>query len=585
MRPWSTSRGSGATTVVNHRDRPGEQPLHDRRRHVVGRRRGGSGGPLRRRRRRQPERRVRRRGPDRRVLAGGVLHRARPVAAGSLRGDRHALQLRAVARPEDLLPVERRGPREAPADRREPRERAQLPVVRPHRRAHGVVRLHRHVALEQHGARHPGRVRHDAGQHRQVPAEPQHDRQRDPQDPRRQEQHHLDRAQPRRRGGRAGPTTSSSTARSSRRPTGPRTSRSSRASRRPNFLGTTSSTPHDKNFHLWVGGADKRRHRVRQQQQHRAAYPFHLLGRAPRTSARASRSTASGTGTSTTAAAGRSGSRAAPARSVDRRRTRSCAATCFRCSSTTRSGTRPRATSSGVSTRTCTRSRRPSTTPCVVVDLQFQQENGSRFVIDDFQSEPDPLVASSGATVSVTTQVWETGLYDDPDSNFIHSGDEPFNGFTYSRPSDFESGAVLGFDSDASVVYDIEDGDENWSGFAWLSFRACQVTRHPTTEAELADTVFEVRLVDGDGDSSTIGIEAFEGGIEEPYQRTGCGGRSAGLGQRVRDRPDPAGRVHRRQPRAGPGRRGSARVPVRLLPRDRDGPPGTGRHRRRERLT
>jgi len=39
----------------------------------------------------------------------------------------------------------------------------------------------------------------------------------------------------------------------------------------------------------------------------------------------------------------------------------------------------------------------------------------------------------------------------------------------------------------------------------------------------LGDLTFDVRLRDSQGGSSTINIGAYGGGIEEPYQRTGCG--------------------------------------------------------------
>jgi hypothetical protein len=60
-------------------------------------------------------------------------------------------------------------------------------------------------------------------------------------------------------------------------------------------------------------------------------------------------------------------------------------------------------------------------------------------------------------------------------------------------------------------------------GFAYVSFRTAQVTRHPYTTAELGDTTFTVELSDLDGHSSSLGVGAYGGGIEEPYQRGGCG--------------------------------------------------------------
>src|SRR5690606_8310921 len=61
------------------------------------------------------------------------------------------------------------------------------------------------------------------------------------------------------------------------------------------------------------------------------------------------------------------------------------------------------------------------------------------------------------------------------------------------------------------------------SGHEFLSPRACQMTRHPFTIAELGDLTFSVQLRDRAGRTSSINIGVYGGGIEEPYQRTGYG--------------------------------------------------------------
>ena len=72
---------------------------------------------------------------------------------------------------------------------------------------------------------------------------------------------------------------------------------------------------------------------------------------------------------------------------------------------------------------------------------------------------------------------------------------------------------------DFGLVPAAQDG----SRFTHVSLRACQTTRHPLTTATLGDLTFTVTLVDQDGVESSINIGAWGGGIEEPYQRTGCG--------------------------------------------------------------
>lgn len=164
--------------------------------------------------------------------------------------------------------------------------------------------------------------------------------------------------------------------------------------------------------------------------------------------------------------------------------------------------------------------------PCVAVDLQFRDgvESG-KYVIDDFQTNPAVDLASSGAVVSSNLLAYNEGRLDDGNSNFTNQGTDPFNGFTQASASDTSRGVVLTFNSsqDFNLTYDIPSGDQDWTSFRDLSFRACQATRHNNTVAVLGDADFEVELVDGNGNASVVSILATGAGLTEPYQRTGCG--------------------------------------------------------------
>ena len=83
--------------------------------------------------------------------------------------------------------------------------------------------------------------------------------------------------------------------------------------------------------------------------------------------------------------------------------------------------------------------------------------------------------------------------------------------------------------TDAEYVLELPEGPRDVRPFTYLSLRAAQMTRHPFTTAVQEDLTFSLRLTDGEGRSSTIGIGSYGGGIEEPYQRTGCG-EGAGWG-------------------------------------------------------
>ena len=166
-----------------------------------------------------------------------------------------------------------------------------------------------------------------------------------------------------------------------------------------------------------------------------------------------------------------------------------------------------------------------TTDPCIVANLQFQEAPGpGLLVLDDFQTNPAPALASSGASVTYTVTDVTEGRMDDATPDLNHDASDPWNGFTQAHPQDATKGLVFSYDGvDAHLTYDLGVGLGDWTGFDVLSFRACQGTRHPLTVATLADQVFEVELEDGAGSLSVLSVDAFGGGIEEPYQRITCG--------------------------------------------------------------
>jgi len=168
----------------------------------------------------------------------------------------------------------------------------------------------------------------------------------------------------------------------------------------------------------------------------------------------------------------------------------------------------------------------PIADPCLVVDLQLREgEADGRFVIEDYQDGAgDVGSSSSGQSVTSSVTALVEGLLDDENSNFTHNASQPFNGMTYCRASDSERGAVFEWDNaPASITWEVAPAARNARIWDELSLRACQATRHPLTTGELADLHFDVTLTDHMGQSATVSIETLGGGVEEPYQRSSCG--------------------------------------------------------------
>lgn len=161
--------------------------------------------------------------------------------------------------------------------------------------------------------------------------------------------------------------------------------------------------------------------------------------------------------------------------------------------------------------------------PCYVVTNEWRPHPDSGIIaIDDYQEEPSPIVSSSGGTVAFTVEHLMEGRLDDNNDDFYWVATDPFNGTTLCGPNDDYRGVVFDWDdADKWYEWQIVNSLEDFSRYGFLSFRAAQGTHHPRTVERVEDLTFTVTLKDSGGHESSIGIGAYGGGIEEPYQRDG----------------------------------------------------------------
>ena len=165
------------------------------------------------------------------------------------------------------------------------------------------------------------------------------------------------------------------------------------------------------------------------------------------------------------------------------------------------------------------------TDECVVVDLMYQEHPASgKLVLDDFQSNFDEGVSSSGGGVAHSLDVYVEGRFDDPNSSFNPSVNDPMNGMTLAGANDDSRGIAFEWVADEVLHFQVPAGMRDLSAYEFLSFRAAQSTRSPRTTAVLEDLDLTVQLIDETGRSSALRIGVYGGGIEEPYQRPRCGG-------------------------------------------------------------
>jgi len=161
--------------------------------------------------------------------------------------------------------------------------------------------------------------------------------------------------------------------------------------------------------------------------------------------------------------------------------------------------------------------------PCIVVSNECRPDSSEGlFFIDDFQSQPELAVSSSGGAVTYTVHNVAEGPLDDNNSDFSWTPSDPFNGATQSGPNDDSRGLVFDWDSsDLFIEWELVPGARDFRRFQYISFRGAQVTQHPYTMAVLGDETFTLTLRDEAGASSSINIGAAGGGLEQPYQRLG----------------------------------------------------------------
>ncbi len=183
-----------------------------------------------------------------------------------------------------------------------------------------------------------------------------------------------------------------------------------------------------------------------------------------------------------------------------------------------------------------------SDTTIIVNEYKPYLSGSQHSIIDSFghtKAIPEGTSDTSTSRGAVITDVSNRveGRMLDTDTTYDWPNDgvsDPFNGMARGRANgkyrDNTRGTVFDWNSNnRSLEFEIVDKKSDFSRFRWLTFRAAQGTRHPETIAELGDVVFSVTLIDGDGNRSTMRIDASGAGIEEPYQR-GLGAFGIGPG-------------------------------------------------------
>ncbi len=168
---------------------------------------------------------------------------------------------------------------------------------------------------------------------------------------------------------------------------------------------------------------------------------------------------------------------------------------------------------------------RPAGIPENVVLSNYYREAEAtiNFVVDDYQTQTGTGTSSSGGAVSYTVANLNEVLMSDLDGSFAWTGSQPSNGMTMYRYSDDDPHCVV-FDWSvgSSTYYELAvvPAARDFTAQTFLSFRACQGTRHPRTDALNGPLSFTVTLRDGLDATSSIDF-GHMGHITRTYLREG----------------------------------------------------------------
>jgi dienelactone hydrolase len=161
----------------------------------------------------------------------------------------------------------------------------------------------------------------------------------------------------------------------------------------------------------------------------------------------------------------------------------------------------------------------------VVVTNEHRAARVGSIVLDDFEGDGDLERSSSGGAVSFDVANAAEVLMRDNDGSLAWAGTQPSNGMTRARhQGDDPHAMVFDWSPGAPRFYEQEIAAplRDFTGHAFLSFRAAQGTRHPETVALAGPLSFTVTLRDEAGAASSIAVSG-DLAIPPPYPRDGFG--------------------------------------------------------------
>lgn len=168
-----------------------------------------------------------------------------------------------------------------------------------------------------------------------------------------------------------------------------------------------------------------------------------------------------------------------------------------------------------------TRLRPRGVAPTVQISNEYKLSSIKKWVVDDFQTNPQIETASSDAKIVTNVSNITENILQDGDQNFRYLDSDPMNGMTrYIDQIEVPKGAIFDWEGENYYwTYELKSS-QDVSNYRLFSLRAAQGSRHPLTLKLNNHLAFAITLEDQSGNESSVSTTEF-GSILKPYPRQG----------------------------------------------------------------
>src|SRR5690606_5112299 len=131
----------------------------------------------------------------------------------------------------------------------------------------------------------------------------------------------------------------------------------------------------------------------------------------------------------------------------------------------------------------------------IIVNDYIETGAPGDLVIDDFDTNSSTSLARSGAGINTNVSNVVELRSDDLNGDFTWNSGDQMNGMTRATASDTQNCVVFDYSLNRIMTFLLLPAQQDFTQYKYVQLRACQMTRHPETAAEIGNVTFSVNLV------------------------------------------------------------------------------------------